>query len=122
MPKKSSAIHDLEQERDRPVTRLVQINRALSVLQKRGSRAISPLVNESLPHKEHAGRSGERQRKRPSVIWITDLVVQLQCKTGVTIENLAASLSTSVGDVRAALYDLAESKCVRFSNGMWRLE
>ena len=45
-----------------------------------------------------------------------------QCKTGVTIENLAASLSTSVGDVRAALYDLAESKCVRFSNGMWRLE
>jgi hypothetical protein len=45
-----------------------------------------------------------------------------QCKTGVTVENLAPSLSTSVGDVRAALYDLAESKCVRFSNGVWRLE
>lgn len=45
-----------------------------------------------------------------------------ECKEGETIESLAAFLSTSVGDVRAALYDLVESECVRFSNGMWRLE
>jgi hypothetical protein len=44
-----------------------------------------------------------------------------ECKTGATIESLVVSLRASLGDVRAALYDLSESKCVRFSNGMWRL-
>jgi hypothetical protein len=56
MRKKSSAILDLEQERDRLITRLVQVNRALSVLQKEVlGRYRVPLVSESPPHKELLG-------------------------------------------------------------------
>jgi len=37
----SLAMRELEHERDRLVAQLVQVNRAISVLQKRGSRAMS---------------------------------------------------------------------------------
>jgi len=45
-----------------------------------------------------------------------------ECRSGATIDNLAAFLGAPHGDVRSSLYDLADSKCVRFSSGMWRVD
>lgn len=45
-----------------------------------------------------------------------------ECSLGATIDDLAVFLRAPLGDVRAALYELAESKCVRFSSGTWRLD
>jgi len=59
----------------------------------------------------------------PELCLQTRIIDRLQeCSTGTTIDNLAAFLRALLGDVRAALYDLAESKCVKFSSGMWRVD
>jgi hypothetical protein len=42
-----------------------------------------------------------------------------ESEIGATIGDLTALLGAPLGDVRAALYDLALSKRVTFSNGMW---
>lgn len=41
---------------------------------------------------------------------------------GESFEALVRFLGCPAGDVRAALYDLTEARCVRFSEGAWRLE
>jgi hypothetical protein len=64
MPKKSSAILDLEHERDRLVTRLAQVNRALSVLQKRGSRAMSGAARERIAAAQRARWAKWRKAKK----------------------------------------------------------
>ena len=64
MPKKSSAILDLEHERDRLVTRLAQVNRALSVLPKRGSRAMSGAARERIAAAQRARWAKWRKAKK----------------------------------------------------------